>query len=505
MPREYHDAAPELAAKLRARRDQLPEAARSYYSVLFAVADVHGSDADDQATITRVGDGGVEIELRSGGGDPYFRRRFDGRDTREIRVYLHGGNDHAVVRGAARHSIPVRVVGGNGTNTFADSSLVAGRSRPTRFHDAGTVSGVSYGPDTAFNRRPWVRLFGEAAPPGKDYGTRIVPTASVSTGRGLGIAPEVGFKRYRYGFGYVPYATMLQVELGYSTALQGFELEFEGDKRFESARHHLRADVLLSEIEVGEFRGLGNQNSGEQSDFFRVHQKQYTAYPALAYAFGAESDISLGPTVRYVVTDSTPDRFISETRPYGFGRFGQAGLQLKVEHDNRDDTGFPRRGGTVELTASAYPALWSVETPYQEITAVATHHAPLPGGSVLAFRLGGKKLFGNFPYFDAAFLGGSSSLRTVDRQRYAGDASVYGSGEVRVPLGKFGFLLPWDAGLIGFADVGRVYVDGRSAGGWHSGVGGGFWLGVLSPKTSVTVLLTNSPDRRLLLGLGVDY
>ena len=37
-------------------------------------------------------------------------------ETREIRVYLHGGNDTALVTGDVDTSIPVRIIGGNGSN-----------------------------------------------------------------------------------------------------------------------------------------------------------------------------------------------------------------------------------------------------------------------------------------------------------------------------------------------------------------------------------------------------
>jgi hemolysin activation/secretion protein len=128
-----------------------------------------------------------------------------------------------------------------------------------------------------------------------------------------------------------------------------------------------------------------------------------------------------------------------------------------------------------------------------------------PRSPVLALRAGGQRVFGDFPYFDAAFLGGSRSLRTAHRQRYAGDASLFGNAELRVPVTKFGFILPLDIGVFGFGDVGRVWLDRRSPGGWHSGVGAGLWVGVLNPGTSLTVALTNSAERRVLLGIGTSY
>lgn len=507
MPREYHAVVPDLAAKLKARRDKLPEAARRYYGLLFAVADVHATDADDRATITRAGDGIVDVELRAGDDEPYLQRRFHAAETREVRVYLHGGDDRAVVKGAATHSIPIRVIGGNGTNEMLDSSMLGGKPSAARFYDRGTVTGVTYGPDTAFNRRPWSRAYGDSTPPIRDYGSKLVPTGAIKTGRGMGIVPKIGFKQYQYRFRHYPYATLFRAELGYSTEMNGWEIELAGDRRFESSPFHVQAEAELSQLDVAEFRGFGNDAPGERDEFFDVRQRSLVFHPSLAYAFGPESDLSLGPVVRSVTTDSLADRFISAAQPYGFPSFTQAGLRLTLRHDRRDDPGFPRHGVLIEATGSAYPAMLDVRTAYQELSGVASAYVGLPVAMkpVLAFRAGGKKLFGEFPYYDAAFLGGSRSLRTLHRDRYAGDASLYGSAELRVPLGSFGFVLPWNAGLIGFLDAGRVYVDGKSPGGWHSGAGAGFWLGVLNPETSITVTFTNNRDRRLLFGTGTSF
>ena len=130
---------------------------------------------------------------------------------------------------------------------------------------------------------------------------------------------------------------------------------------------------------------------------------------------------------------------------------------------------------------------------------------PLPNRPVIAVRAGGKKVFGNFPYFDAAFVGGGDSFRSEHRQRYAGDASLYGSAELRVPIAKVPIILPLDVGALAFSDAARVYVDGDSPGGWHSALGGGFWVGAIDASKNVNVLFTNRSNRRVIVNLGFTY
>src|SRR5207237_8208406 len=76
MPPEYASGSRRLAATLKARREGLRGAADRYYKELWTVADVHGTDADDQLTVTRAGDGLVDVVLQSANDAPYFSRRF---------------------------------------------------------------------------------------------------------------------------------------------------------------------------------------------------------------------------------------------------------------------------------------------------------------------------------------------------------------------------------------------------------------------------------------------
>ena len=94
-------------------------------------------------------------------------------------------------------------------------------------------------------------------------------------------------------------------------------------------------------------------------------------------------------------------------------------------------------------------------------------------------------MFGGYPFHEAAFLGGRNVLRSLYADRYAGDASAYGTAELRLPLARFAFILPLNVGIFGAAEAGRVYVDGASPGGWHTARGVGFWIGVLDPTAAI--------------------
>ena len=489
MPLAYHDAVPVAAAKLMARRDALPAQARRFYLFLATVVDLHATDAADRATVTLVDARHVDVELAGGEADAYFRRRFDAAQTREIRVYLHGGDDRAAVLGNGPPAIPVRIIGGNGSNQLSDSSSSVGRSSAVRRYDQGAVTGVQYGPDTLFDRRPWPHLWGKVKPPGRDWGGTISPILGVSVPGDLGVVPRLGVNRVRYGFRKYPYATRAAVSGEYALGIDAWRVTGLIDKRREASPVHLTAVARMSELELVNFHGFGNDTPGDPSEFFAARQRQWLLHPAVALALGPRSDIFLGPIVQSSSTDRTRDSFLSQQRPYGFGHFGQAGLRLGLYSDSRNRSKDPSRGLLLDLTATVYPPVWDVASTFGTVAVNSGAYwgLPVPFRPVLAVRAGGKQVFGEFPFHEAAFIGGRASVRRLVRERLAGDAALYGSAELQLPLAHFAFVLPLDIGVYGYGDAGRVYLDGESPGGWHTGAGVGLWIGLLNPTTALSL------------------
>lgn len=500
VPSEYLPSAPQVAAILKQRRDGLPGAADRFYLYLALAVDIHATDAGDRAVVTRVSDRFVDVQLASAAGTIYYARRFDAEETREIRVYLHGGDDSALVTGQVREGIPVRILGGNGTNVLLDSSLVAGSGKRTHLYDEGTVRGIEYGPDTLFDRRPWIDDFGKYMPPGPDHGGRTQPVAGLDIGD-LGLMVGAGLNKVTFGFERYPYASQVGFEAEYAAGVNGFRVGIATDHRRENAALHFTTSARMSQLQITNYHGLGNATPGDSGDYYAVREQQWRFQPAVVLDVGRWSALSLGPVVQYTVSDSAADRFVTTTQPYGYGQFGQAGLRMNLSHDLRDPVRFPHRGFMAGLGASVFPAMWDVKNPFGDITANAVGFVtlPVPVRPILALRGSARKVFGLFPFQESAFIGGDNSVRTLEPQRYAGDASLAGSAELRVPVANFAFVLPLSVGIFGFLDAGRVWAEGSSPTGWHTAAGGGFWVGLLDPATSISVTFTNAPGASAVL------
>ncbi len=506
-PEHYALKGADLSAALKQRRDHLLEAARGYYNVLAGQVDVHGTEGADEATVTRGPEGTVELTLsRAGAGtnEPYFRRRFAESVTSEIRVFLAGGDDQAVVRGENGGPL-LRILGGEGQDRLIDSSQAR-----ERFYDDSKAPGRTHGRASKVDRRPYTapRKNPDALPE-RDWGKHWATTSALSYAPDVGVLFGLGRTLTVYGFRKDPYAGRHRFRAAFATGPKSYRLDYRGEFRRENSGGYVDIAARASGIEVISFSGFGNENPAPgNNEFYRVTQDAFSLRPSLVFAVGRQATLRFGPVLNYVSTDDRPGRFLSSLGPlYGTGNFGQIGAGLTLRYDSRDRQAMAKRGILLEIGGNAYPAIWDVDSTFGEVHGEAATYLSVraPLDPTLAIRVGGKKLWGEYPFFEAAFIGGASTVRLGRVNRYAGDASAYGSTELRLSLGEIKLILPADFGVFGLADVGRVFLAGESSDTWHAAAGGGVWLSYLERAYSLSLAIAKSDERTgvyLQAGLG---
>lgn len=495
-PELYRVNGAELTRTLEWRRDHLRDMADRFYRILASEAEVHASDEDALIEISRMSDGVTEVSIhaRRKSGAPrsraYFRRRFDARETREVRVYLHHGNDSVVVRGT-RGATLIRVIGDGGRNTYVIDSTSPRAVRGVRFHDANTESRL-IGASGAIDRhsyRPPITKHGWTDPP-RDWGSRWRPVPWLGYSPDAGLFVGGGPLLERYGFRDSPYAAKMELRVGYALGAGRWRAEYDADFRRANSSVHATVFARISGLDVVRFFGFGNETHAlAASSFYKVDQEQFVIEPLVVFPLAGQLTLGIGPTLKRVVTSRDANRFISLSQPYGSGAFGQMGARLRITADTRDTAENARRGGFVSAQASAYPPIWDARSAFGDLRASASTYvsAPTRLAPTLALRLGGEKLWGAYPFYEAAFVGGGSTVRGWSEQRFAGDASVYGNAELRFFVTKFFFFLPGDLGAFSLADAGRVYRAGERSELWHSSLGGGLWAAFLGRTNTLSV------------------
>jgi hypothetical protein len=483
LPAEYLiQNGPTLRRVLRARRNALPEAARRFYHYVAKEVLVHGGDSTDVLNVIRHADGRTAIQLRQAGKDgSYFQRTLHPTETAEIRVFLQRGADSAVIGGVGGSGPLLRVIGGDGSDALINQAP----SRGIRFYDSDHDTHARGAP---LDRRPYLAAADtnpELLPP-EDWGDRSITLPRIRISSYSGLAVGVMYHRTGYGFRREPYASRHTSGLDYSFKRTNVRFETEARWRGINQQTYYGFRALLSGIEGGRFFGLGPESSDSfGSARSAALRKAYEVSPFVGFGLESRSRLWLLLRASHTVTDlDDPDNRVAAVgllRPPGTGDVGLLGPALRYELDTRDAPVNAASGVLLQIDGEYYPLTWARQAGgFGALEGSAATYLPvLPSRRLtLALRAGGRRVWGDFPYFRAAMLGGSHSLRGYQKNRFAGDRSLFGNADLRLKLGRNRTIVPADIGLLGLVDAGRVWY-GETNSGWRSNVGGGVWISAI--------------------------
>jgi hypothetical protein len=491
-PEHYRRGGAVLARRLKGRRDRLPVAARVFYRQIAAQVEVHGSDAADLVTVTPGPDGTVQVRVSGEDGQTRFQRDFLPRHAEEVRLFLKGGDDR-VTRAAGTDAIRLRVVGGPGNDVVDDS-----RAGHTSVYDAEGSNRLLRGPGTSLDERPYTHPLDWRNNPARDWGRLVMGTPLIGGGGDLGLVLGGRVSVVGYGFRKHPYAFKHSLSAGWAMGVSAVQAQYVGEVYRTNSHTHGRLVLRGSQVDILRFHGFGNETRATgDKDFFRVEQQHFLAAPSVLLGPPGRN-LELGLVASHSSTPTPPETFIGQSRPYGVGDFGQAGARARVTLGER---ALDRpASGVLWASGAYYPKVWDVEEDFGTVEAqAAAFLAPRTMmGPQLGLRVGMKKVFGRYPFHEAAFVGGPDQVRGLRAQRYAGDAALFGSAELHLRLAEVHVLLPSHIGILGVADIGRIYLDGETSDKWHTGVGGGIWLAPLKRSTSIAVLMARSEGENKL-------
>jgi hypothetical protein len=365
---------------------------------------------------------------------------------------------------------------------------------------------VVRGARTRVDRRPY-------AAPGAEPGLIPRQSRDFGTGRSL-LSPYAAWRSHvgvvagggpvwtRYGYRTHPYAARHSLRLALAPLHGRMELAYRGELRRENSPRWLELGATASDLARSRFSGYGNALGDGAAGESLAWLTQVDAWAAWHLPLSDALELSFGPVARYTdaqVREGTPLAALSPRIARGFG---QAGARGGMVLDTRDDPLFPRTGVRAEVSASGYPAVWDAAEGFGSVEASASTYLRL-GAPVLAVRAGGRRSWGGYPFHQAAFLGGSGTLRGHAHDRFSGDAAVFGGAELRVPLLPMELVVRGRLGVSLLADAGRVIHDGHSPGGWHTAAGAGLWFA--TPPAVLTLHVARGEDTRVYAGFGMPF
>ena len=485
----YEVSGEEIISKLKSRRAQLTEVAKEYYKLLAKEVSVYGSDRNEKFEITRL-EGSTEVnvyKLDNGdeSGELLYTRMFYNRETDEIRVYGLEGSDEFIISGKAKKGITVRVIGGEGMDKFLDRSFVKVGEKKTKYYDSKKFNQVYFYKETRDMRSEEAEDSIHSHYSNFHYNMTtpvFYPEFNVDDGLFLGL----GVSRKSYGFRKHPYAKFHRLGVNFSTRTGAFNFGYFGDFRAIIRHWNLGVEIdVFGPKYVINFFGFGNETilQVDDIDFYRARARQIKINPFLYQEINKYTTLGLGPFYESFNLQRTPERFISTTEAgindEAFENNQFSGLNVFVKISSTDRKIYPSRGlrwngearGVQEISGNLrFLNLYSDISFYYSPSVFSKY-------VTLATRMGVATNVGEFFFFQANRLGGTTNLRGYRRDRFYGRTSFFHNNEVRLKLFRLRtYLTPFKMGLLGFYDYGRVWVDNERSDEWHTGYGPGVWI-----------------------------
>jgi len=261
--------------------------------------------------------------------------------------------------------------------------------------------------------------------------------------------------------------------------------------------------------------GLGNNTIKEpglfNADYYKVDLRGLKTKLYAENEFVKKGFFRLGLLFENFNSVSQTDSIfeIGDNSTPGKALVAMGGINTRIYLDFRDRQIFATRGLEFLAENTSYTTLdgasgnFGLAESYLKYYGTVKVLIPV----TLVLKVGGSKNYGmQPPFFKYANLGRYSNLRGYRRNRFTGDASAYLNSELRLHLGKVrNLFIPFETGLIGFYDTGKIWFDGVSEGGWHTGYGGGFYIAPLTRDYLFTMMFESSIEEALLIRFGFGF
>lgn len=509
----------EIGSMLKSRREQLPEAVEEFYRLLAKQVDVVGSNKHELFEVDRLESGNVKVTMykRNKEGevvkdDPLYSREFQREETKEICMYGLDGDDLFKVSGTAKNSILVRIIGGPGPDEINDQSSVGGPGKYTLIYDTkSTLLNLGSESKNLTSDDPGINLYDRKS---FKYNTYF-PTPLIYYSSDDGFVGSFGLNWTRHGFRKEEFKSKHDFYLRAGTV---GNFQFGTHNRWKELLGHWDAGI---NADYGHFYpyynyfGLGNNSIKEpelfDADYYRVNVKGLISSIYTENEIFNKGFFRLGLLLESLDAKAQSDSifYLGGERIPGADRLTLGGFNARFYLDFRDRQIFATRGlqflaeNTIYTTLNGAAGNFGLAETYLKYFGTAKVLIPV----TLVVKLGGSKNYGEqVPFYKYTYLGQFSNLRGYKRNRFTGDASAYLNSELRFHLGKVRSLfLPFETGLIGFYDVGKVWFEGNSEGGWHAGYGAGFYISPLTRDYLFTVLFESSQEERLLFRFGFGF
>jgi hypothetical protein len=526
-PEIYQMDASKISDKLKSRRDVLMKEGLRYYNYLSRRVNILGSNKQEIFKIQNA-DNGVRVTVYKQNkkddttGIMYQRTFYNGK-TKELRLYGLNGDDKFEIDDNVNSKMKIRMIGGKGNDTFN----LKGNIKNYVYDITTSDTSMKLEQNFIANQRK-TKVFFSSNPLINEYKTtgytyNVYRFPQIN----LGYNPEdklmmgFGFSAKTYGgFRKEPYSTFQKFSTLYAFTHKAYQVKYQGIFNSVIAGKDILFNAELVNPTLNNFFGFGNESPRDPAkpvEFYRVRYKYFQTDLLVRKRLNEFLDISIGPAYYHYWNKFSDNKTRILSNPSIIGSDSASvyavkdylGGKLKMDINFVNNDLLPTRGIQWYSELSSMFGLNDKSKNLTRFTSDMTVYASLSEARKLMgiIRVGGGHIFSkNFEYFQALNLGANNYVRGFRKDRFSGSGLLYSSFEVRVKLFKSeSYILPGDVGVIGFYDVGKIWMRGQDSRKWHQSYGGGFYY---SPFNIVIVSATvgiSDEDKLLNFSLGTKF
>lgn len=508
-------SAEELETNIKSRRDELQSAATDYYHSLAKVVDLPLSAKREFIDIDFQKDGSISIDVHNKKKDGtegarIFKRRFQPLETEEIRIYGMAGEDEYKLHGRGKSPIKLRIIGGSGHDIYSATDAFS-NGRKTYLYDSKVDTNNTF--NSLGNIR--YRLKNDSSVHQFQYDNFVYDRKGVlvnfNYGIDRGLIIGAGYLIENQGFRKRPYAYRHDFMANYLTGRQSFIFEYKGNIKKLVGEQDLAIDFrALGPFNQSNFFGYGNNSIYNKSEEFEISYYrnrydlintdiflEYSPLEKLKLFYGSSSEFytsRMKNNIEKFFNDfnlSHPEENIFDSKFF-------TGATVGFDYDSRDNKNNAKKGIRLFSRFDWKAEIKGLKRQFISWdNSLSLYKTIFNDHLTLANRTGVHAVWGDPYFYQHAQIGGERSLRGFNSQRFTGKTAVYNNLDARLKLFSFSsYLVPGTVGLIGFYDVGRVWIPNEQSDQWHMGTGGGIYF---MPADLMTIQATVGVSKEAVL------
>lgn len=474
----------DIIDKLKSRRDELQKYAKEYYEYLAKTVTILGSEKKELIEVNVLPGKKVAVDVFKINKEeniidtPYYSRRFNAGETKDLFIYGLGKKDIIKLKGEKRSKIKIRVIDPQDQDSISvlrDNNKIKG----IKFY-----SGKKFEYDTIRDARidfSFIPVFTPSAyTVFNNDPMDLFPRTGIKVSGGIVFTPQPWRRK--------EYQIVHSVHALYGFLRKSFNVGYVGRFGRTVGKWDLLIKGRLDDPAVENYFGMGNSTvfANKTMNYYRTFSQRVYGAIGFERKFQKKHHTEVSLIYQSVKYKKEAGHNIGDggIDPSVFNRKQFGGFEAGYRYDHTNGSICPTRGFVFNFGGGLLRNLSDTGSTFVKLNSTAAVYLPMSREFTFAMRAGGATLFGDPDFYHLNRLGGNAELRGYERERFYGKSIFYTNTEIRWLTNTRNYFFNGRAGLVGFYDIGRVWMPGEKSSLWHDGYGMGV---ILIPFNKITL------------------